>query len=205
MPTDSPMRRVLDTVVDRLLLSLLVAIASVPLITGLAALTAAAKILVARDDDRPIRVQFREALAGSLRSTVVTQLLVVLGAAIGILDLYYASAVPLVLRPGVTAVAVILLMSAVVLPPFLAAHRALSPHNSSVASMRVAAVVVVGRPAASGVVFAGVALALAGCWIAPVVGPLLLGGYGVLAVSVAVRTLRALPSDKLHQPDHVLT
>lgn len=191
MPTESPLRRVLDAATDRIFLGLLVVISSLPLITGLAALTAAAQVTVARDDERPIRVRFREAFVGSVRPTLLVQLALVVGAAIGVLDLLYAPAVPLILRPGVTAVAVILLLSAVVLPPYLAALGVLFPGCLPVQAMRRAALVAAGRPATSGAILAGAAVALAGCWIVPVASPLLLGVQGVLAVSLASRTLHA--------------
>lgn len=188
---DTPLRRFLERVADCAVVGLLVLIASLPLVTALAALTAGSATL-GGEGSGSVPTRFLRAFRSALKRAVGPQLVVLGAFVIGLSDLavglHWAgrAAVPGWVIAPVLAVGLLLLLGAVVLPSYLAI---IAGEHGGPASLGDAVVLAVGRPTAAAAVFGlGITLTAVGVLL-PVTLPLLVGAHIQFSRATILRSL----------------
>lgn len=195
MEIDNSFHQGLNRFTDTLIVGLLIAALSLPVVTAFAALRAGVAVLAERNSSGSLAGRFAVALRSDLRGSLALGVVFASSAVVGAGDVLVAMSGNL--GPAtvpVQAVGLALLLAAAVLPPWVAALARLDAGAGFRALTRHAALAAVARPALSArlvaVVVAGTALSVA----VPVLAPVALG---VLA-SVASR----LPALAL-KPSHI--
>lgn len=198
--TTARLRERLDGLADVIVLGVAAAVCAMGVVTAFAGLLAAAQVLAEPDDEQPVLRRFRRAVARRWRFALFIQLLWTIAAVVAGVDLLGVAVVPLSLRPIVTGIGVLLLLAAVILPPFLAAAAvqiAGGPRGraeSARATVSVAVLAAAGRPLRSlavlGLVLLGVAAIQAVAVLTPLVGILVVAALRVAGPAVAAVDLR---------------
>lgn len=131
---DTPLRRIADRVADLTLVGLLTIVATLPLVTGLAAQAAAVTTLT-REDSGTLPVRYLRAFRSSLTGTVRPQLVILGGLLVGTGDLAVGwdriGSWPSWLLAPVLACGVLLCGAALTLPPYLVALHRRGPQQPS--------------------------------------------------------------------------
>lgn len=191
---DSPLRRLLERIADLTIIGLLTAVTGLTVLFGLTGLTAAAATLAGRRPHGSLPSQFVDGVRRSWRPTLGLQIGWLLVLAVGgvdvavALDWAFRGSHQLLVAPAL-ACGVLLLAAAAVMPTYLAVAEALIP-DSALGTLRRAATMACGLPAAT-MTIGGTALVFTAiAWTVPLLTPLLIGTHvliGLATVTAAVR------------------
>lgn len=195
---DTALRRLLERIADLTVLGLLTILAGATVLGGLAGLTATATVLTERAGTGSIPTQWCRALRRHGRATIPLQLLWCLMSVVAIADLMYVLSATGASGPldwaelPVLVVGMLMLLTAVGLPPYVALFQA-AEGTPWPTTLRRAALTAAARPGTVGLVIAMSGIGFALAMVLPVLGPLIVGTHVLVCVTVVSRTMnRAL-------------
>lgn len=176
MNTKTSLRRSLNNIADTLVVGLLITLASIPLVTGFAALRSGVVVLRDNNVKGNLMGRFVIALRQNLRRNLLTGTLLVAAAGIGSTDVAMAMTGELGLATvPVEVTGLILLLAVAVMPFWAAALPHPSPDTSLRKLMRHTVLVAAARPAHSAVLLAAVLAGTVAAATAPILAPIAVG------------------------------